>query len=271
MPQRITAYCQLLQDIAEEVWEIISRSRRTNTHFPEIGITAYVISRLKDKAGATPGIGIWSAAGLLESIWGSDIDIFIEVQSNKYIWFACQAKVLYVNGEYSDLHKLFAHKEHQWTKLKRLQFFANCEPYYLLFNGGDEYNINSIDQCLRNFNTSQYGCSLVTLYDVENSTDPVSFGYFHPLKAQPWRILGCCELNNKHYKTYAAEQIEDAIRYYPQGPQDFFLGYPKSNQLSNPNINAIVRARQLTGWNPVATIVLKQNPIQNSDVLVKVT
>lgn len=229
--------CRLFIKIAEDIWNLVIRNHRTNTQANEPGITNNIIAEIRDNVLSFPNIGVWANNGFREIDHGSDIDVFVETVPGVYIWWALQAKVLRLNGRYegvSDLHR----GEYQWDKLVKLSTISGCVSRYLLYNGVSDFVFNSLDTCSRQFNESQFGCSLVKIdyfKRIALERNP-NFSDFHPDLAEPWRIITCCinSIRGEKVTLYSAAQIKKAISYYPDSNKTSdFIRELKENQSVN--------------------------------------
>ncbi len=218
----ISNKCKLFNDVAAETWDKVNRHHRNGIDPPEIGITAEIISRIRDEFNRDSNFGAWANPGYQEILHGSDVDIFVESLPGFFVWYAMQAKALKMNGRYINLRDR-PNGEYQWEKLLRLQQLSDCMPYYLLYNGRERYsNRNLFDVCNRPFTTEQFGCSLVTVQNIKvvalrqdwnlNYINP-RFEDLHPNYASPWRILTCCKppVNRRLYST---NQIKNYVETY---------------------------------------------------------
>ncbi|MCC7460438.1 MAG: hypothetical protein IT286_03960 [Proteobacteria bacterium] len=190
------------------------------TNLKEVGITADIlveILRYHKKKGIP--IGVIAQEGKNEPRYGSDIDVFVEVQRNKYVWYALQAKLLKVNNIYDEFYDYDPSKGErpQWEKLHILEYMAKCKAYYLLYNGKRGFFRKGLkSDCGKKYKTAQFGCSLVEpelVASLESRKDsrghqinPI-FEDFHPMQAEPWNILTCCPIKSSNLATYSLNEI----------------------------------------------------------------
>jgi hypothetical protein len=257
-----TKRCRLFEKIANDTWFHIIRNHRTGTQVNEPGKTNDIIAEIRDNHLSYPNIGVWAINGFREIVYGSDIDIFVETESGHFVWWALQAKVLRLEGNYDGVSTLRG-GEYQWVKLNRLKASAGCEVRYLLYNGVDGFIFNGEDICKRDFSQEQFGCSLVNTTDMERvalAKTPV-FKDFHPELAQPWRIITCCLYPRKSKNTvfYSTSQIRAALRYYPEMIADnrIFTEQYEEEALNELPLDAINNFSEESGRKPPFRMVIR--------------
>lgn len=265
--------CFLFKDIADRVWQRIARKHKLGMNDKEIAVTNDIIADILEYHSITlKNFDVYARDSYLESEYGSDIDIFIETHKNKYRWFALQAKLLKKNKRYDTLRDS-SDGRMQWEKLFLLEMAGRCKTYYLLYNGNQNSSYNGKDKCKRDFNETQFGCSLVepstikTLANKRNRRGYISPKYsdIHPKEAQPWRILTCCELEITGFELYSREEIQESIsdlRLFSllkisdedREENDNFTE-DKNEFIDNP-ANRITSASKEVNWNPSIRIVI---------------
>lgn len=214
-----TKRCHLFEEIASHVWAHIIHNHNAGIEVSEIGITNDIASIIRNHYTRIPNFRVWSNPGHKESVNGSDIDIFVESSVGSFVWYAFQAKVLKLNGKYSDISGTRG-GEYQWDKLNRLSIKAGCRSRYLFYNGVSGFNSSTMDQCKRQFLEPQFGCSIVdvpTVMSIAQNRNP-SFNDFHPSAAQPWRVIVCCFQKKKGNTFYSIEQVKNSVKYYEGEP-----------------------------------------------------
>lgn len=260
--------CKLFEKIAEDVWNLIIKNHYVQVQVNEPGVTNNIIGEIRNNAMSYTNIGVWANNAFKEIEHGSDIDIFVETVPGIYIWWALQAKVLRLSGNYEGVRSL--HKgEYQWDKLIRLSNIAGCISRYLLYNGVNNFSHSDYDMCSRHFNERQFGCSLVKINDFKNIaiTRNPSFRDFHPQLAMPWRIITCCLNSIKDEKIilYTAEQIKKAVRYYPESNKtlDFVEGSNDNLDVNDLSENFINEISENIGRNAEFRIVVRTSKSLN--------
>jgi hypothetical protein len=208
--------CSFFKALSKCVWHKIIESHSVEIDVPEIGTTSQLVTRIRIFAKQQRQIEVWANHSYKESKHGNDIDLFVEVEDGRFIWYALQAKVLKQNNKYEGLKAKGADKP-QWEKLSHLASESGCVSKYLFYNGLLEFEYNGIDRCSQHFNQELFGCSIVDIEDVRrvaSSNLIVRFEDFHPHLAEPWHVLVCCN-NEKEAHLYTLAQIKRAVQYYP--------------------------------------------------------
>lgn len=264
--------CDLFERIAASVWNRVGRAHSFNTDLKEIGITSdIIVDILEFNRTAYPNFKVYAQEGWQEKKYGSDMDVYVETNLNQYRWFALQAKILKKNNKYETLRDSSDNVK-QWLKLRRLEKLSDCKAYYLLYNGKAVYTTKSNDMCDRDFNESQFGCSLIELDSIKRWVGSKSLGHrkkwiyvdpifedFHPRDAQPWRILTCCYHDKKAYKLYTIEEIVAANRNYEDLTRPLELEETKlDSNVDIPRDNRIINASNLADWTPGLRLVVRR-------------
>jgi len=281
--------CLLFQNIATEIWHKIINAHDVGVNTPEIGITADIITNiLQYSKYHKENFEIYARNSWNEKLYGSDIDLFVETEAGKYIWFALQAKVLKTNKKYESLkdgYDVVNSPIYQWEKLTTLERITGCIPYYLFYNGVEDYRYEGLDKCGKPFRQEQFGCSIVKPIDVQRismlrrengSFITPTFTDFHPNLAQPWRTLVCClhDLSKLKHYTYAEivesipnlkklekdknqetnvdESKEDSIYISEETKKD--VSFIEGNEINNGCIQA--------KWNPDIRIIVRHSDIK---------
>jgi hypothetical protein len=261
--------CQLFEQIATNTWNRIKRAHKLNSNLKEVGITAdIIVDILEYNSTATPNFHVYAQDGSDEKTYGSDLDIYVETDTNQYRWFALQAKLLKKNNEY-DAIRDSSNGIMQWLKLRRLERLSGCKGYYLFYNGKDYATV--IVHPVRD--ESQYGCSLVELEDVKRIVGSKVAGKrkkwiyqnpiyedFHTQYAIPWRHLVCDPHKKNDWTLYTFEQIENASRDYEKLTKERSVEKVDSvKSLETVSSNPIVEACARVGWNPGIRIVVQRS------------
>ncbi|SMO97121.1 hypothetical protein SAMN06265171_1204 [Chryseobacterium rhizoplanae] len=80
-------------------------------------------------------IEIYKLPWTVESVYGNDIDLFIQNGEGSYNWYALQAKVMSYNGAFKDLKYNRNEAFQQWDKLLRHESVYGSKTFYLLYSG----------------------------------------------------------------------------------------------------------------------------------------
>lgn len=262
--------CDLFQAIAEEVWETVIWKHNAGLDPDEKGITDLIIACIRNNYINNNNIGVWANNGFKEDRYGSDIDIFIEVKPNEFIWIAFQAKALKMNNRYNTLRD-GANNEYQWIKLERLEQLSGCQVKYLLYNGKKKPLKKYIDSCSNTFLENQFGCSIVELStikhlalkkDSNNRYINPTYEDIHPKFSQPWKILTCCPVSSSNLKTYSYDQIKSSSELYTQEviPKDTpLISFITGSSFGPGNSNIIRNICEKANWSPDLRIVVRKD------------
>lgn len=90
----LTLRHNLFKKIARKIWQRVAAAHSFGLNLDERGITPDIIVEIltfckKHKMA----IGLFADRGKLEDQYGSDMDIFIEIEHDKYIWFALTSEI----------------------------------------------------------------------------------------------------------------------------------------------------------------------------------
>lgn len=269
-----TKRCQLFKEIAESTWNRIIEAHEVGVDLPEIGITADILVKiLRFSKSVLPTFDVFAKKGWNEKMYGSDIDVFVEVGSGNFVWFALQAKVLKKGNRYTSLRDT-SDSVMQWEKLELLESLSGCKGFYLLYNGLNNFHYDDADSCSIKFDQSQFGCSLVSPKDIKNLAEQKigeryvnpKFQSIHPKFAHPWRILVCCNQKNYDRTLYKLNEILKSNPSLYRLKEEFIDKGEYDDELTNKNIernipivpnNSINIACQESGWNPIFRIIIR--------------
>lgn len=265
--------CFLFQNISRNVWNDLIYAHKVGMDESEVGFTKKIIIELKHfhRRCNSFGLDVYAKSGYKEEQYGSDMDLFIEVSPNQYVWYALQAKVLKLNKTYTTLRDGYSirNPNYQWEKLTLLEGLTGCKSYYLLYNGVEDFDYNGLDICLRTFDERQFGCSLVEPNIIESyalKTDArenyisPSFYDFHPKHAQPWRVLVCCKKTKDGLTKYELETILKSNKdmgYDKKTNSNVEEGLDYDNGVYNESgkRNIITSAMKKSKWSPGYRVV----------------
>jgi hypothetical protein len=216
---------RLFESISEKVWEKLARnSRRGNSLFEE-GITrGEIIDLIISYAENNQSKKVLAQKAKNEKANGGDLEIYIELQKNKYIRLFLQAKLLHEKNLYNN----FAHKNgngFQWDLITKFANINGCKPLYILYNGIPDYNYEGED-CCGTHDEKQLGCSIAEVSDIkalfnQGNKSSISFDDIHkepnPIGI-PWRCIpGCSNIWTQlsGLKAYNFDEInaDDRFKY----------------------------------------------------------
>jgi hypothetical protein len=262
-----TNRCELIQETAISFWNDIIDLHRSGQDSSEIYYTKKLVSKIINSSKKL-NFSIWATEPGLEKKWGSDIDIYIERNTNNFKLYAFQAKLLKLGNEYSDINR-FSNGNYQWDKLDKLKAYKDikkCYINYLFYNGVDDYSHNGLNCCNEKYNQEQFGLSYVRVEDVERiglSKNSWFFDDFHSSFSKPLSELVCCyqKDDDNEIMSYDYDNILSTLNQYQQisFEQDLvdFIQRVESNNLEtesnnerkierNPDIIIVVRNTEST-------------------------
>jgi hypothetical protein len=162
-PIHRTSVSKLFEDIAQDIWESLGKRHRLKVSWGETSVTDEILYKVAAAIDNYPDIKVELYKSFKEYRFGHDLDLFVEVAANQYIWFALQAKVMsYPSREYKAIldRKLkrdgSVHRDYQWRLLLRGQKAKLWSPFYLFYNGIADKNLS---------NKRSYGCSVMSVDD----------------------------------------------------------------------------------------------------------
>ena len=170
-----------------------------------------------------------------ETANGNDLEIFIQQEDWNYIYFPCQAKLLYRNNQY----ETFKHKvggEYQIDRLIRHANQFGGYPIYLLYNYYKPFTDPYINKIIKNtydLSIENFGCSITSAFFLRNTfinrgstTKKPKFNDIHLDYAHP--LYKLCDINFK-------EKVEGFLNPFNLN-QDF--SYEKFTKYSTYNLQS---------------------------------
>ena len=130
-------HCNNIRRFSEAVYEFLTEVFDYRLSFSEIGLTDHLLLELARHSRITRdrSIEIYKMPWTVESIYGNDIDLFIQNSAGTYNWYALQAKVMSFNGAFKDLKFNTRATTQQWDKLLLHETKFGSKTYYLLYCG----------------------------------------------------------------------------------------------------------------------------------------
>lgn len=194
--------CAFASLFAENTYRYLSRMFARKLGMAEIGITDVFVFELADfcyRSGNTD-VFVYKTGSKIESVYGNDIDLFIQRPDGRYNYFTLQAKVMECHGYYKDLKLKTA--PNQWDKLITHEASFGSKAFYLLYNGepfgGPLTAIPTRSDCMGIPSISELGLGIVeatTVKTVREVTKPIGRIYmndFFPVQIDAVRKLFCC-------------------------------------------------------------------------------
>lgn len=213
-----TNRCTLIKDISTNIWNEIISFHRAGVNTSEIYYTKKLLAEILTHSNNL-NFSIWASEPGNEKNWGSDIDIYVERQTNHFELYAFQAKVLKLGNLYDDLNRISL-GTYQWQKLENYKSLKKCHINYLFYNGVRNFTYTGRNKCSSPYNEEQLGLSYVSVKNVERITlSKSSWGFsdFHTAMSHPLSEIFCCLGNdNSKLQTYTYEDIIATLNDYQQ-------------------------------------------------------
>jgi len=218
--------CDFTRFLSIRIHEFLTDVFKYNLGFSELGMTDHIMYEFAkySKSSGTNDIEIFKTNWKIESIYGNDLDLFVEQKNGKYLWFALQAKIMSPNSAFKDLKSNPISLIHQWDKLLSHESTFGSKSYYLLYSGYPRKNkISSLPirtDCIGIPNREEYGLSIVETTEVKtirntiiNTYQQFFYKYVYPKKTDSFRKLICCPVKTSGMKEYERADI-DTSNYY---------------------------------------------------------
>lgn len=199
-------HCNEIRHFSSAVFHFLTEVFSYGISFSELGLTDHLILHIArtSRIAGLQDVEIYKVGWNIESVYGNDLDLFIQNSSGNFNWYALQAKVMSANGVYSDL-KQKNQPIQQWQKLQTHESLFGSKAFYLLYNGQFSQTINNItltrSDCIGIPPLSELGLGIVEADDIANlrtgmtPSHPISFNQVCPDYIDSLRKLFCC-INN---------------------------------------------------------------------------
>jgi hypothetical protein len=216
-PLHRTSTARLFEYISCFIWQSLGDRHRLSLTWNETSITDEILYKIAEAADQFDDIKVELYKSFKEYQYGHDLDLFVEVFTGHFLWFALQAKVMNCPSEkYNSILERkvkngTVHRDYQWRLLRKGQKANLWLPFYLFYNGFDDK---------KSRDKRMYGCSVVSVDDfIQISCDvheqPLispngqlivpTYGTFHHNNiARPWHHL--IEYAEWYYTNSGGEQ-----------------------------------------------------------------
>lgn len=250
MPESLlsTNRCELMKNLSGEIWDDIISFHQAGENSSEIYYTKKIVKTIINSANNL-NFSIWATEPGNEKLWGSDIDIYIERNTNNFELYAFQAKLLKLGNRYEDLNRNSL-GTYQWEKLKSYKEIKGCHINYLFYNGVLNFLYNSTDRCGNYYNQKQLGLSYVSVNDVERITLSKSswfFYDFHTNYSHPLSEIVCCRGEfNPEIKIYNFAEIKETLNEYKriifaEDIENYYSKLENNSEIKDKNIDKLIR------------------------------
>jgi len=189
---------ELFKQIAIDTWDRFIFSKQVNIKYSETTITENLLFKLHQHQIINKNNDIQIYEATDEKKNGNDLEIFLEIKPNKYLFLVVQAKKIHIaTQKYKNIsHKVGNTSQYQIDLLDNYAKLNHAIPLYLMYNYAPTFNKK---------NKKDYGCSLVCSNYIKNN-------YYSNIKN--WKIPS---FNDLHHNKAG---ICQALPLY-------FLGIPK--------------------------------------------
>ncbi len=194
--------CTFIKTEAPELYNLLTKIFQYQLKMAEIGLTDLFIYKLTEycDVNSLKNIAIYHAKQ--ESVYGADIDLFVEQDPGIYFWFALQAKVMNKQGLYKDL-RIKKKSPQQWEKLKDNETKHGSKAFYLFYNG--DYKKTGLptptrSDCQGTPALQDYGYGIVERQCIAahfvGGAARAKFTDFYPKDMDSLRKLLCCKVDD---------------------------------------------------------------------------
>lgn len=268
--------CELFKRISEIVWDCICSNHRRGNRLNEEGISRQIIiSKIQDVVEQSRAFDVFAQKAINEVNTGSDIELYIDNGEQLFFRILLQAKLMELDCCFEHLDRNSGSTgRKQYDSLKSFANQADCDAYYLMYNGCPGYTTVGND-CAGNFNEKQFGCAVLTPDQIKNHCEINSTGKLGSASnvkpnGRPWRTLACCDygyLNGN--KLYSINEIDMDDHFQKIFTPPNIIGYITPNQLYEEQIvannNNIIHDN---GWEPSARIIVSSKKMRkNGEIL----
>jgi hypothetical protein len=212
--------CHHVSAFSTAVYQYLSQVFTYRLRMSEIGLTDHFIYSLVNfcTVHTIKNIRIYLTGTKVESIYGNDIDLFVQDADGLYVWLTFQAKVMSFNGAYQDITLKPA--PNQWDKLLQHETDFDSKSYYLLYNGKSNKKrilTPTRKDCRGIPAMEEYGLGIVETADLQSQrlkkTGYIYFSDLFPNHMDSIRKIFCCSLPPMGRK-YARQDIETGAPYH---------------------------------------------------------
>lgn len=129
--------CKYIGAFSCDVYDFLTDVFSYRLSFSEIGLTDHLMLALARYSSIDRDntIEIYKTSWRTESVYGNDIDLFVQNNAGTFNWYALQAKVMSYNGAFKDLKFKRNSTAQQWDKLLLHESNFGSKTYYLLYSG----------------------------------------------------------------------------------------------------------------------------------------
>lgn len=256
--------CKNIQLLSISVYHYLSDVYKYRLSFSELGLTDHFILNLAQYSHLTgnSNVEIYKMPWTVESIYGNDIDLFIQNKSGTYTWYALQAKVMAFNGAFKDLKYNRKAILQQWDKLLLHETIFGSKSYYLLYSGKSQNppkGMPNRSDCKGIPSIDELGLGIVETSEIKNirtktlsQSQQFFFKNIFPLHIDSIRKLFCCS-DSLHITTKQFKRDEIDTSGYKK------IYFKENNKIFSKN-DEIVKYNFEKGLAPIRLIIkIKEN------------
>lgn len=215
------SYCNNLSRFTKSLYRFLTEAFSFGLGFSELGVTDHLVIDMARYASKTgdKSIEIYKTTWKTESIYGNDLDLFVENQHGTYNWYVLQAKVMSHNGAFKDLNYNHNAPIQQWDKLLKHESKYGSKSYYLLYSGRSKINPTTSKptrgDCLGFPTLEDLALGIVetkTIKHIRNNVlRPYGMLYFKhvfPNEIDSLRMIFCCRNSLPDTREYSRGKID---------------------------------------------------------------
>lgn len=212
-------HCNNIRKFSTTVYHFLTDVFMYNLNFSELGLTDHLLHHIirYSNLSRQQDIEIYKMPWTVESVYGNDIDLFIQNSSGTFNWYALQAKVMSPNGAFSDI-KIKPIPVQQWDKLLSHEAKFGSKTFYLLYCGQSRRPPNTNPtrpDCIGVPSIEEYGAAIVETNTIKSIRTikltryaNLYFRDVFPDNIDSLRKLFCCAGNlPTTYKQFNREEI----------------------------------------------------------------
>lgn len=241
-------HCDCIQKLSRDIYSFLTEIFKYKLSFSELGLTDFLVFHLVYNSDIfkLTNVEIYKCPWTIESVYGNDIDLFVENKSGCFNWYALQAKVMSYNGSFKDLIFKSRRKIQQWDKLTNHESTYGSKSYYLLYIGeyiNQPFVAPTRKDCLGTPNMQELGLGIVESHRINSimNTKPqkskkIHFTDVFPQDLDSIRKLFCCvDLLPPSTKQFRKDQIDlkNYNRIYTNTEKNEEVNSNKSKKLSD--------------------------------------
>ncbi len=256
--------CELFENIAAEVWDLISSNNLRGNVLDERGITNdRIIGTIQNYVESRNTFEVFAQRARNEVDTGGDLEIYIETGFQRFIRVFLQAKIMKPGNVFTDLDRNSGSTgRKQYDSLSQYAAQAGCYGFYIFYTGIPDFYKNDYYDCKGQHNEKQFGCALIKIdavkkHCVKSSSGSMRLNNIGGPIGKPWRFLTCCDLEIPSGLIYYSKEEIDMDSYFSNLFTDTYSNFvtPESENRLSP-LESINKNIHQGGWQPSARIIV---------------